>query len=267
MLWERWANGEFSTDDELTATTWRNGIDQIDLDGLTVLWKEFSWRHFSSAKNQAELISALDEFLRDSAPMVQREILNMTLDLVKASPQDRRVAHALMNIGEMRSVIQFAPYAVSVLRLFLAFVCGLARGFIGPRPTNYIDLQYLYYSPFCMVFVSNDKFHREMWGATSGLHNFVWGKDLKDDLRSRRAQAKESAGCGLDQEGAADDSSSRSSVITEMWRTHMRAPEKSDQPDRARTFEELAPEIQQQFGDAMKQFDEIDRTRRGKLRP
>lgn len=87
MLWERWANGEFSTDDELTATTWRNGIDQIDLDGLTALWKEFSWRHFGCAKNQAELISALDEFLRDSTPIVQREILNMTLDLVKASPR------------------------------------------------------------------------------------------------------------------------------------------------------------------------------------
>jgi len=47
----------------------------------------------------------------------------------------------------------------------------------------------------------------------------------------------------------------------------MRAPEKSDQPDRARTFEDLAPEIQQQFKDAMKQFDEMDRTRRDKLPP
>lgn len=36
-----------------------------------------------------------------------------------------------------------------------------------------------------------------------------------------------------------------------MWRTYMRTPEKSDQPDRARTFNDLAPEIQQQFRDAM----------------
>src|SRR5258708_40133751 len=92
-----------------------------------------------------------------------------------------------MSIGEMRSVLEFAPYAASVLQLFLTFVCGLARGFIGPRPTNYIDLQYLYYSPFCMVFVSNDKFHREIWRATSGAHSFAWGQDLKDDLRRRIA--------------------------------------------------------------------------------
>lgn len=268
MLWDRWAHGEFSTDDELTATTWRNGIDQIDLDGLTALWKQFSSRHFSSVKNQPELISALESFLTDSAPTAQREILNMTLDLVKASLYERRVAHALMNIGEMRSVIDFAPYAVSVLRLFLAFVCGLARGFIGPRLTNYIDLQYLYYSPFCMVFASNDKFHREMWSATSGVHSFVWGKDLKDDLHTRiemRAQTKESVARNPNQEGGPDAAGTPSSVIAEMWRTYMRAPEKSTRPDRAKTFEDLAPEIQKQFRDAMKEFDSMDRARRNNL--
>jgi hypothetical protein len=216
-------------------------------------------------KNQAELISALDVFLTDSAPTVQREILDMTLDLVKASPQDRRLAHALMNIGEMRSVIEFAPFAASVLRLFLAFVCGLAKGFIGPRPTNYIDLQYLYYSPFCMVFVSNDKFHREMWGATSGVHSFVWGKDLKDDLHTRiaeRAQAKEAPGRDLNRKAAPDTASRPPSVIAEMWRTYMRPPEKPDQPDPAKTFDDLAPEIQQQFKSAMKEFDKMDRARR-----
>lgn len=268
MLWERWAKGEFNTDDELTATTWRNGIDQIDLDGLAALWKQFSSRHFSSAKSQAELISVLESFLTDSDPRVQREILNMTLDLAKASPYEHRVAHALMNIGEIRSVIEFAPYAVSVLRLFLAFVCGLARGFIGPRPTNYIDLQYLYYSPFCMVFVSNDKFHRDMWGATSGVHSFVWGKDLKDDLHTRlamRAEAKEGPGQGTNPEGAPDTAERQPSVIAEMWRTYMRAPERSDQPDRVKTFDDLAPEIKEQFRTAMKEFDAMDRARRGNL--
>src|SRR6266849_3782390 len=187
ILWARWGNGEFESEDELTATTWRKGIEQIDLEGIAAIWKKFSSQHLNGASNQDALISALDVFLRDSAPAVQREILTMTLDLLRASAQDRRLANALMNIGEMRSVLEFAPYAGSVIRLFLAFTCGLARGFIVPRPTNYIDLQYLYYSPFCMVFVSNDKFHREMWRATSGVHTFLWGQDLKDDLRRRIA--------------------------------------------------------------------------------
>jgi hypothetical protein len=185
----------------------------------------------------------------------------MTLDLVKASAQDRGVANTLMSIGEMRSVLEFAPYAASVLRLFLTFVCGLARGFIGPRPTNYIDLQYLYYSPFCMVFVSNDKFHREMWRATSGVHSFVWGQDIKDDLRRRiagRGKMNESATDATNKQG----SSPPHSVITEMWGTYMRPTEKSEQLGRAKTFEDLDPAIQRQFRDAVKEFDRMDQTRR-----
>jgi hypothetical protein len=49
ILWARWANGEFGADDELTASTWRNGIEQIDLNGLVVIWKEFSQQHLRSA--------------------------------------------------------------------------------------------------------------------------------------------------------------------------------------------------------------------------
>jgi len=262
ILWARWANGEFGVEDELTATTWRNGIEKIDLDGLATVWKEFSYGHFSSARNQDELISAVAVFLKDSIPAVQREILNMTLDLVKASAQDRRVAHALMNIGEMRSVLEFVPYAASVLRLFLAFVCGLARGFIGPRPTNYIDLQYLYYSPFCMVFVSNDKFHREMWRATTGVHSFVWGQDLKDDLRQRVATRGKMSESATDATNKQDSSApvAPHSVIAEMWRTYMRVTDKFDQPGNAKTFDDLDPEIQQQIRDAMKEFDRMDQT-------
>lgn len=61
----------------------------------------------------------------------------------------------------------------------------------APRPSHYVDLQYRFYAPFCMVFVSEAKFHREMWPATSGINTFVWGKDLEIDLANRIAARKE----------------------------------------------------------------------------
>src|ERR1700739_1541996 len=250
ILWGRWAKGEFATEDELTATTWRNGIEQIDLDGVAALWKGFASERLS-ARNLDELITAIDVFLRDPNPAVQREILDWTLDLLKATRKDRSVAHGLMNAGQMPTVVEFAPYAASVMRLFLVFACGLARGFLGPRPTNYIDLQYLYYSPFCMVFVSNDKFHRQMWRATSGTHSFVWGQDLKDDLRRRiaaKARANESERETSQRQDTRPIDETRS-VIAELRQTYMRATDRSHQPERAKTFEELDPEIQQQFKD------------------
>ena len=265
LLWARWAGGEFTADDELTAKTWRNGIDQIDLIQVGSIWKPFAIHHFSSAKNQDQLISAIDIFLKDPRPAIQREILKMTLDLLKASAQDRQAPNALMNIGELRSVLEFAPYAASVIRLFLAFVCGLARGFVGPRATNYIDLQYLYYSPFCMVFVSNDRFHRDMWPATAGVHSFLWGQDVKDDLRRRIAARDKNNMPAAGDAKTPDDSSSTASqsVITEMWRVYMRATGSSHQAGGAKTIDDLEPEIQQQLKDAMRQFDRMDR-RRGK---
>jgi hypothetical protein len=255
-LWERWASGEFNTEDELTATTWRKGIEEIEPEKVAAHWKPFTAKHFSMAKNQNELITAINVLLKDSTPAVQREILEMALELLKASAQECLVARVLMTTGGVRSLVEFAPYAASVIRLFLAFACGLARGFIGPRPTNYIDLQYLYYSPFCMVFVSNDKFHREMWPATAGAHSFLWGQDVKNDLRRRiairgnaaAAQASTTPDSGCPVEGPP-------SVIADMWRIYMRPTDKSHQHKRADTFEDLDPEIQQQLKDAMRYFD------------
>lgn len=262
LLWARWADGEFRADDELTATTWRNGIEQIDLDAVARIWKPFTSQYFGSPRNQDQLIAAIDIFLGDLNSEIQREVLKMTLDLLNASAQDRQVANALMNIGEMRSVVEFAPYAGSIIRLFLAFVCGLARGFIGPRPTNYIDLQYLYYSPFCMVFISNDRFHRDMWPATAGVHSFLWGQDVKDDLRRRvgaGVKGKESATGVTKTPDNSGSSAPPQSVIAEMWGRYMRETRNFDQAGQAKTIDDLEPEIQQQLKDAMKEFDRMDR--------
>src|SRR6202521_2984475 len=57
---------------------------------------------------------------------------------------------------------EFAPYAAHVFKVDMFFVVALAAGLI-PRPTrssNRVDIAYLYYVPFCMVFVSGDKLHR-----------------------------------------------------------------------------------------------------------
>jgi hypothetical protein len=113
-----------------------------------------------------------------------------------------------------------------------------------------------------MVFVSNDKFHREMWRVTSGVNGFVWCQDLKDDLRRRlanREKKDESAGDATKKEESSNHVAPPS-VISEMWRTYMRVTDKSDQSGRAKTFEDLDLEIQEQFKEAMKQFDRMDRS-------
>lgn len=47
----------------------------------------------------------------------------------------------LFKAGLMPRLKDLAPYAASVLRLYLTFIGRLGRGFIGPRPSHYVDLQ------------------------------------------------------------------------------------------------------------------------------
>jgi hypothetical protein len=79
----------------------------------------------------------------------------------------------------------FAPYAAYALTIELFFQLALANPNLisTERPSNRMDIAYLFYLPFSQVFVSSDKLHRKC--APLFLRDdqqFVWGIDLKADL-------------------------------------------------------------------------------------
>lgn len=80
---------------------------------------------------------------------------------------------------------EFAPYADYALTVELFFQMALANPNLisAERPSNRMDIAYLFYLPFSQVFVSSDKLHRKC--APLFLREdqqFVWGMDLKTDL-------------------------------------------------------------------------------------
>ena len=78
----------------------------------------------------------------------------------------------------------YAPYAAHILRVELFFHIALGANLISStRPSNKIDIAYLYYLPFCDLFVSSDKLHRTCAPLFMRLdQEFIWGLDLKADL-------------------------------------------------------------------------------------
>ena len=80
----------------------------------------------------------------------------------------------------------FAPYAAYVLKVDLLFYIAILRGFISKeRPSNKIDLSYVYYLPFCHVFVSNDNLHNRLTNVFKRENQtFLNGNDLKSSLKS-----------------------------------------------------------------------------------
>lgn len=78
-----------------------------------------------------------------------------------------------------------APYAAHVLEVEIFFQYALRSSLISAeRPSNRIDIAYLFYLPFAHFLVSSDKLHRSCTEAVAGKDRFVWGPDLKRDLQA-----------------------------------------------------------------------------------
>jgi hypothetical protein len=79
---------------------------------------------------------------------------------------------------------EYAPYASYCLRVLLVFIGGLKSKLISLNSTNRLDLEYCYYLPFCMGFVSRDHLHRDLSAALLGPEqDFIDGNQLKSELR------------------------------------------------------------------------------------
>ena len=78
----------------------------------------------------------------------------------------------------------YAPYTAHCLTVDTFFHVAADKKLISPeRPSNRVDIAYLYYLPFCMAFVSNDNLHRRSAPLfLSAKQLFVSGKELKGDL-------------------------------------------------------------------------------------
>ncbi|MCH2548268.1 MAG: hypothetical protein MK052_11770 [Alphaproteobacteria bacterium] len=80
---------------------------------------------------------------------------------------------------------EFAPYAFYVFKVDYFFKLVASQELVptGKKSKSYIDLQYIYYLPFCMCFASKDKFHKKVAPLFMETdQSFVWGDDLKADL-------------------------------------------------------------------------------------
>jgi hypothetical protein len=81
-------------------------------------------------------------------------------------------------------ITEYAPYVAYVLKVVIFFEMALAAGHIScKRASNSVDISYLFYLPFCMMFVSSDRLHRRC--APLFLRSdqeFVWGEELKRGL-------------------------------------------------------------------------------------
>jgi hypothetical protein len=175
----RWQRGEFLEVERSMARAWRRALSGIDLEATYRAYQGFF--PLGRPRNLAGVKRIVDFHIDDPD---QRRTLDFALTRQGVTPRFRdEIINRWRSAGEPQIRV-FAPYLTHLLSVDLFFDLAIAADLIGRhRPSNKVDLAYLYYLPFCMVFTSNDNLHRQIVPLfLRDNQTFVLGADLKADL-------------------------------------------------------------------------------------
>lgn len=181
QAFQRWQRKEFGDFERSAAKVWRESLSKVDYGSN----KDYFQTLFKKNGSPTTLQGAKDfaQSLVDGAD--QDRVLRWGFRLLGVSHEVRKRAESRWFSQPERLLTKFAPYFHYVLSVEVFISVAIAAGLIpeGEPSHTALDVAYLYYLPFCMVFTSSDKFHKN----TAPLllkpdQDFVWGPDLKSDL-------------------------------------------------------------------------------------
>jgi len=254
----RWANGDFSELEHQLAGLWRRATENLSVEALR---DQLNGHHviLPHVDQLGDLLATTDTLL---GTVTLQDVWLEWLIGQLALPREHELLIRLRWRSRGRLLLKgFAPYAWHCLRVLLALVIATRFELIGWQPTNLVDVQYLYYLPFCMVFASNDRLHRVLTPPLLRVdQSFVVGERLKKDLRrladdwdrtSEELRAKQSFALGSYPPPA------KNSVVHELWKKHCRPwkPGRGNlisnlpEPTQAEAIEEVRAMFQEVEGD------------------
>ena len=186
IAFARWRKRQFDALERHTARHWRNAQAQLDLSRIAEMFRRLgidgrSCRTLEDAKSMAQAIVVSKEQKLD---LVQLALFFLGID--------RQLHYKILDRWanfSYRAIRRHAPFSAHVLTIELFFQLALAANLISSdRPSNRADIAYLFYLPFCHLFVSWDKLHRKCAPLfLKPNQQFVWGPDLKEGLKSLNA--------------------------------------------------------------------------------
>ncbi len=179
----RWQNGEFLEVERQFAHNWRASLAAMDLKVVAEGMKSFgitpqTCKSLEEAKRLADAVVSADGKHFD-----QMKIASFLFNIPR---QYERPILERWSVAGYKPLSVYAPYAAHAVSVEVFFQITLAANLISSeRSSNRVDVGYLFYLPFCMVFISSDKLHRRC--APIYLRSdqeFIWGEDLKADLKA-----------------------------------------------------------------------------------
>lgn len=179
----RWREGNFIDVETELAQIWRDTTTEKD---ILVNLKDSLKNQIDikeKFKNLDELNEFINQILVDSEQ--QLNILMFIIAEFGITYEDASKIFYRWSQVSNKNLKEFSPYALHCGKVKLLFDLALRYDLVGTRPTNMLDLQYFYYSPFAMIFTSNDKFQKILAPfIIDSNQDFVDGQELKNDLKN-----------------------------------------------------------------------------------
>ena len=221
----RWYNHDFLDVERQIAKRWRRDLCNPD---YTQQYQFFQkWFVIGKPKTLAEAKRLAEAYI-DGSPQEASLSFGMTLSGIPAGTQQQVVG--LWQQAERPPLREFAPYFHHVYCVDLFYNLAVAADLISRvRPKgkadNRVDIAYLYYLPFCMVFTSSDNLHeRTVPLFLRDDQSFVKGQDFKSDLHKLdeyySALPEEVKSSGF-HKFAGDPPEDTSFLVTRLWDKHL----------------------------------------------
>jgi hypothetical protein len=176
-----WACGRFTEQDAELSALWRHATRSLSFHDFE---KRLTREHvlLPAPNDRESIVKEADKVL--AIPSLQSVVLQWLLDFMGAD-ELLRSAVLLRWSGAAQPLLRhFAPYAYHCARVLLSLAIAVRHHHLNWKSTHVVDAQYLYYLPFCEVFVSEDHLHRLLGPQLlDGEQSFVTHSDLKKALR------------------------------------------------------------------------------------
>lgn len=265
-LVRKWQEGKYTLVDRVISGVWRNISKEFDMEAYVREFKKAN-SDLPKADNFIDMYKAIHNITMDAGS--QEFYLNFLMNEFNVSQRYRAYITARWQRRTNSMLCDFAPYAFYCLNVSLIFHFGLANGLITPKRTNPIDLEYLYYLPFCMAFVSGDKFQADLSKLLLKQdQDFIDRDVLKADLRWLKEERD-----GLDKAerekrfydyGPYPPQHNTASITYKLWKKHMK-PWKPGSGN-LRLSEEQKKRLMEQMSPMINAIKKYEQERTGQVR-
>lgn len=179
---QRWRNEEFMEVEHRYARSWREGLSGARREAGNRFLAYYE-AEVLECTTRPQLHSLARSIVHDRLRKPS-DRMGFAFDVLGLTEDRDRIYERFIQAGAP-PLATYTPYTAHVLEVEVYFRFAMARGIEAKeRASNWVDIAYLNYLPFCHILVSNDRLHRENAPLfLRGYQTFVPGEDLKADLK------------------------------------------------------------------------------------